>query len=181
MEEYDENACAAIEMNLRAPSVLPTSSGDDIKDTGGGRGSWLALGAMDVLWYYNGRGVIPQGYLDPAEELLPELLSMRRELQREAQEARTFELVTMDVLREWSAGSRIAPARLRQIWENILSDAAAAATLRNQPYPSDVGLTDEQIWWPRHGGRGLVPLRLWLEFAVEGDPEGMLACDIGFQ
>ena len=29
--------------------------------------SRIPLGAMDVLWYYNGSGVVPQGYADPDE------------------------------------------------------------------------------------------------------------------
>lgn len=199
MEEYDEDACAAIEMNLQAPSVVRSSaSGGGANESGGGSGSWLPLGAMDVLWYYNGGGVIPQGYLDPAEELIPDLLHTRRDLYLEAQRAldddndgsadrgagsraRRLELVTMEVLEAWSDGSRIAPARLQQIWQGIMSGAAATAAAGQQPPPHEHGLTDDQIWWPEHSSKGLVPLRLWMEFAVEGDPEGMLNCDIGFQ
>lgn len=198
MEEYDEDACAAIEMNLQAPSVVSSSAsgGYGANEYGGGSGSWLPLGAMDVLWYYNGHGVIPQGYLDPAEELIPDLLHTRRDLYLDAQRdrdsddsaghgagsaARRLELVTMEVLQAWSDGSQIAPARLQQIWQGIMSAAAATAATGQQPAPYEHGLTDDQIWWPEHSSKGLVPLRLWMEFAVEGDPEGMLNCDIGFQ
>ena len=189
MEEYDDDACRAIETNLRAPSVLYSSSGE--MNEVGGHGSWLPLGAMDVLWYYNGRGVIPQGYLDPAEELIPELLHTRHDLHAESQAgvddrgdssaARQFELVTIEVLEAWSDGSRIAPLRLQQIWRDILSGATSTAAAGHQPPPHDHGLTDAQVWWPGYSSEGLVPLRLWMEFAVEGDPEGMLNCDIGYQ
>ena len=189
MEEYDDAACTAIETNLRAPSVLYSSSGE--MNEVGGHGSWLPLGAMDVLWYYNGRGVIPQGYLDPAEELIPELLHTRQALHAEAQAgeddrgdsnaARQFDVVTVKVLEAWSDGSRIAPQRLQQIWQDILSGASSAAAAGHRPPPHDHGLTDDQVWWPEYSSEGLVPLRLWMEFAVEGDPEGMLNCDIGYR
>ena len=200
MEEYDDDACAAIERNVRAPAVLWNSSsgnsGGDTDESQDGSGSWLSLGAMDVLWHYNGQGVIPQGYLDPAEELLPELLQTRHNLRLEAQKEhesngkadrdadsrkRRFELVTMEVLEAWSDGSRIATPRLQKIWRDIMSSAVAAATAAHQPPPHEQGLTVEQVWWPEHSSTGLVPLRLWMVFAVEGDPEGMLGCDIGFQ
>jgi hypothetical protein len=199
MEEYDDDACAAIEMNLQAPSVLRSSSSDNggggTGESQDGSGSWLSLGAMDVLWHYNGQGVIPQGYLDPAEELLPELLQTRHKMRLEAQREhdnnrklddadsrmRRSELVTMEVLEAWSDGSRIALPRLQKIWQDIMSSAIATATAEHQPPPHEQGLTVDQVWWPEHRSKGLVPLRLWMVFAVEGDPEGMLGCDIGFQ
>ena len=200
MEEYDDDACASIELNLQAPSVLrSSSSGGSGGDTGASQdtsGSWLSLGAMDVLWHYNGQGVIPQGYLDPAEELLPELLQTRHNLHLETQKehvsstkadrnadnrAQRFELVTLEVLEYWSDGSRITLPRLQKIWRDIMVSAAATATAQSQPLPHEQGLTTAQIWWPEHSSKGLVPLRLWMVFAVEGDPEGMLGCDVGFQ
>jgi hypothetical protein len=36
----------------------------------GAPGHSTPLAAFDVLWHYAGHGVIPQGYLDPAEEVL---------------------------------------------------------------------------------------------------------------
>jgi hypothetical protein len=50
-----------------------------------GLGNWLPLSVLDVLWTYEGTGVIPQGYLDPASELLPDLV---HEIHRAAQQAK---------------------------------------------------------------------------------------------
>jgi hypothetical protein len=109
---------------------------------------------------------------------MPEILQVRRELQQQRKlSAGSGDLVTLEVLQEWSENSRIAPLRLRQIWQDILS--AAGKEKKSGAAAAAVGLRDDEVWWPSRGGR--VPLRLWMEFAVEGDPEGMLDCDIGFQ
>lgn len=213
MEKYDEVACDEISASLsvigKNPAALDATAD---KETAGIRPletlGWLSLAAMDVLWYYSGDGVIPQGYLDPAEELLPELLTHRERLRRRAEQedeerdesgdrsrerrshheagADGFELMTLEVLRDWSQGSRIEETRLREIWGLIVDSAiegSASVRKRCSGKPIDeCGLTDDEVWWPGCGGRGsggVVALSLWMEFAIEGDPEGMLNCDIG--
>ena len=160
MEEYDEEACSQIEGALAAPSRLPSGATTDGGD--GGAGSWLPLGAADVLWHYSGDGVIPQGYLDPAEELLPELIRMMEMTGRTQ--------LTREVFLEWigaNGDSRISDERFDGLWTALVAAAGA---------PEGGGLREEQLWWSGPGDM----LRLWQELAVEADPEGMLACDVGF-
>ena len=160
MEEYDEEACSQIEGALAAPSRLPSGATTD--GAGGGAGSWLPLGAADVLWHYSGDGVIPQGYLDPAEELLPELIRMMEMTGRTR--------LTREVFLEWigaNGDSRISDERFDGLWTALVAAAGD---------PDGGGLLEEQLWWSGPGDM----LRLWQELAVEADPEGMLACDVGF-
>merc|ERR1711988_1710355 len=123
------------------------------------RGVNIPMAAHDILWYYAGKGVIPQGY--PAVD---------REVQAQIQEIMSdsnSKYMTYEVLREWISRGDSPLNRLKKelkaFWKEFSSYAAN---------PSK-GLTMSEMRWPH------TPLSLWLRFSARGDPEGMLPCDDG--
>ena len=119
----------------------------------------LPLAAYDILWYYSGRGVIPQGYPDPDWEVL-------RNIQRIMSQMET-EYFTLPVLKAWLESGESPLKSNDGETRHIMSLFNARAKDPNK------GLHLSEMRWPN------VPLELWLKLATEGDPEGMLPCDIG--
>eukprot|EP00658_Telonema_sp_P-2_P056370 TRINITY_DN4482_c0_g2_i5.p1 TRINITY_DN4482_c0_g2~~TRINITY_DN4482_c0_g2_i5.p1 ORF type:complete len:356 (-),score=62.85 TRINITY_DN4482_c0_g2_i5:358-1425(-) len=119
----------------------------------------IPMAAHDILWYYSGTGVIPQGYPAVDREVRDSILQIMDENGEDH--------MTIQVLQEWlsrgEAPLRNRPRELRQFWEEFS---------RHGKNP-DKGLTQEEMGWPN------TPLGLWLRFAARGDPEGMLPCDTG--
>jgi hypothetical protein len=135
-ERYDEEACKS------APLIDPG----------------LPIAAMDTLWYYSGKGIIPQGYPDPESVVN----SIRRIMKHMGQEH-----MTIKVLQEWlnqgDSDLKNNKKRVKHFWKQFSSYANNTKK----------GLTANELWWPN------VPLELWLELSGEGDPEGGLPCDRG--
>lgn len=139
-EKYDAQACK------RAPKVN------------------IPMGAMDILWYYNGTGVIPQGYPDPMKDTIPALKA-------HMDDQNTNHLTQRVIKAFCDADEAICkgdPAAVRRFWQRLSKWGA-------QP---DKGLHAKEMLPPPSGK---VPLGEWLKFAAEADPEGMLPCDEGEQ
>jgi hypothetical protein len=135
-EKYDETVCADAPLQSSVP-----------------------LAAFDILWYFSGRGVIPQGYPDPDYELLRDI---QRIMVHNKQEY--FNLQALQVwLNNGDSPLRSDLAEQKKFVERLSSFAK----------DPQKGLHISEMRWPT------VPLEEWLKLATEGDPEGMLPCDIG--
>lgn len=122
----------------------------------------LPLGAMDALYAYTGRGLIPQGYVDPIffVRRLAELMRFRGE---QHLSHRTFyEAVTggASILAQLGDSAK----RVKDLYELLTSFAQDPRS----------GLAMDELL-------SRVPMRLWCKPAAEGDPEGALPCDIGME
>jgi len=119
----------------------------------------IPMAVHDILWYYSGQGVIPQGYPAPDMEVMHRI----REIMRDMAE----DHMTVEVLEEWlrqgESPLNHEPEELQQFHRNF-------ARFAKDP---EKGLTVAEMGWPN------VPLALWLQFSARGDPEGMLPCDDG--
>jgi len=137
-EEFDAEACEKAPVHANVP-----------------------LAAFDILWYFSGRGVIPQGYPDPDYEML-------RDIKRIMMENRQTHF-TLEVLQTWlnhgDSPLRHDLAEQKTFFKRLSSFAKDAKK----------GLHISEMRWPQ------VPLDEWLKLATEGDPEGMLPCDIGYK
>eukprot|EP00398_MALV-I-01_sp_L67-1_P000418 gene418-69_t len=122
------------------------------------QGSNIPLGAFDTLWHFDGAGVIPQGYPDPID-MYHQVGSAIDDIG-----AKTFTFKAMkEFLSRGEADLAQNPKRQKMFYKRFLE------------YASDKkrGPTHEEMLWPN------TPLDLWLQFAAEADPEGMLSCDHG--
>jgi len=135
-EEYDAEACEVAPVHANVP-----------------------LAAFDILWFFSGRGVIPQGYPDPDYEML-------RDIKRIMSETRQ-EYFTLPVLQTW-LNHGDSPLR-----SNLAEQKVFMKRLSSYAKDPAKGLRISEMRWPQ------VPLDEWLKLATEGDPEGMLPCDIG--
>jgi len=119
----------------------------------------LPLAAMDTLYMYTGKGIIPQGYKDPLYfvQHISRLMEQRRE---EFLTLRTFtEAVSQgDAILAHAKGRK---RKVRRLFELLSSHAADPGR----------GLARSEL--------AAVPLRLWCKPAAEGDEEGPLPCDRG--
>jgi len=119
----------------------------------------LPLAAMDTLYMYTGKGIIPQGYMDP--------LNFVQQVERLMQERREAFLSLKTLTAAVSRGDAILrrskrrKERVRKIFDQLTSYAKDAAK----------GLSKEEL--------ARVPLRLWCKPAAEGDEDGPLPCDRG--
>jgi len=119
----------------------------------------LPLAAMDTLYMYTGKGLIPQGYNDP--------LNFRRQVEQHMQQNKKKHLslkAFSALVSEGDAILRKVPdrkKRVKNIYEIISRYAKDPAK----------GLTLKEL--------SSVPLRLWCKPAAEGDMEGALPCDNG--
>uniref|UniRef100_A0A7S1AAX2 JmjC domain-containing protein n=1 Tax=Noctiluca scintillans TaxID=2966 RepID=A0A7S1AAX2_NOCSC len=119
----------------------------------------LPLGAMDVLYMYNGTGLIPQGYMDPLQMVGKVEHRMMKKKERYLTLATFTEVVT-----EGEAILKTIEGRedkIRSIFDTLTSKAKEPKR----------GLTRRELT--------AVPLRLWAKPAAEGDYEGPLQSDIG--
>mmetsp|Transcript_49727 Transcript_49727/g.118534 ORF Transcript_49727/g.118534 Transcript_49727/m.118534 type:complete len:585 (+) Transcript_49727:99-1853(+) len=119
----------------------------------------LPLAAMDTLYMYSGRGLIPQGYMDPLGHV-----HRTRELMKKAKE----EYLSLNTFtRSVTSGDAILKTaknkkeKIQALYDQILSYA---------PDPAK-GLGRKDL--------KKVPLRIWAKAAAEGDDEGPLPCDHG--
>jgi len=135
-ERYDEEACTDAPLHTPVP-----------------------LAAFDILWYFSGRGVIPQGYPDPDYEVL-------RDIKRIMYDAKQ-EYFTLHALQTWLNNGE-SPLRY-----NLQAQKAFHRRLSKFGKDPKKGLHVSEMRWPT------VPLDEWLKLATEGDPEGMLPCDVG--
>mmetsp|Transcript_42539 Transcript_42539/g.95665 ORF Transcript_42539/g.95665 Transcript_42539/m.95665 type:complete len:232 (-) Transcript_42539:6-701(-) len=119
----------------------------------------LPLAAMDTLFMYAGKGVIPQGYDDP----LNFMSNVRAMMRKRKSKYLTVKLLTAALVQGNSAMKRFKDKhkRIRQIHKDLSAYAADPG----------LGLTAQELQ--------RVPLRLWAKPAAEGDSEGPLDCDIG--
>jgi len=135
-EVYDEEACA------EAP-----------KD------KLIPMAAHDILWYYAGQGVIPQGYPAVDREVRDQIINIMRE-----SDSKYFD---REVMKEWLSRGESPLKDNRQEREQFWREFSSHAKNPKR------GLTREELRWPN------TPLSLWLRFSARGDPEGMLPCDDG--
>jgi len=119
----------------------------------------LPLAAMDTLYMYTGKGIIPQGYGDPLQFVQSLSHAMKERKQRHL----TLETFTEAVTRGDAilAGGRHRKERVKKLFDLLTSYAKD---------PSK-GLTRKEL--------RSVPLRVWCKPAAEGDEEGPLPCDRG--
>jgi hypothetical protein len=117
----------------------------------------LPMGAYDVLWHYNGSGVIPQGYPDPHKDILLRVQEEMREAGEEWFTAGTFDRW----LKEGAECKHNAPLKKEMM----------DAVMRFAKVDPQKGLHISEMGWPN------VPISEWLRIAAEGDPEGKLPCD----
>eukprot|EP00435_Cladocopium_sp_Y103_P010032 s1917_g2.t1 len=118
----------------------------------------LPLAAMDTLFMYSGRGLIPQGYQDP----LNFVTKLSRYMAQSKEEYLSLETFTKAVT-EGDAilkSIRNGKKKIKNLYQRI----SAYGTDR-----SEAG----QVWLSRKELRR-VPLRLWAKAAAEGDDEGPL-------
>jgi len=119
----------------------------------------LPLAAMDTLYMYTGRGLIPQGYMDPLN-FVQQLQALMRQRNEEHLSLATLTAAVSNgaaILARGKGRTR----RIRRLFELLSSHGAEPAR----------GL--------RRGELTSVPLRLWCKPAAEGDDEGPLPCDVG--
>ena len=143
-EAFDAEACA------KAPSAMHGKAR-------------VPLAALDILWYYSGKGIIPQGYPDPDHE-------MARPIRHMMQQADT-EFLSKDLLRRYLLLGHSDLGRDSQALDNMWALFQPHAKIA--PHK---GLHLSELSWTSKGG---VPLDAWLKLAAEGDPEGGLPCDRG--
>lgn len=118
----------------------------------------IPLAAYDILWYFDGKGVIPQGYPDPME-IVRELWGLMDENREDRFTPRTLQAW----LKNGESPLRNNKKRQKEFWKMFSRHA-------EEP---KLGLTKKEMLWPN------TPLSLWLMLCAEGDPEGMLPCDDG--
>lgn len=116
----------------------------------------LPLAAMDTLFMYSGKGVIPQGYGDPLH-LLQKAVNRMKQL-----DAKHFSYeMFRDLVTKGESILSKAPSRIRPVYNLIAAfgkDPAKGPTVKELKK---------------------VPLRIWAKPAAEGDEEGPLSCDVG--
>jgi hypothetical protein len=116
---------------------------------------------MDILWYYNGTGVIPQGYPDPML-VVDQLKSLMRSMRSQ--------YLTQEVIAKFcssgEAPCKSDPGAVTKHWEYLTSLGGSKTDKQKGLHVSEVG-------WPS------TPLGSWLKFSAEADHEGMLPCDEG--
>jgi len=119
----------------------------------------LPLAAMDTLFMYKGKGIIPQGYDDPLN-FVGRIRSMMR---KRKSKYLTVKLLRAALLQGSSAMKRFKDreSRIRKIHKDLSQYAADPSR----------GLTVKEL--------NRVPLRVWAKPAAEGDSEGPLDCDVG--
>lgn len=119
----------------------------------------LPLAAMDTLYVYSGKGLIPQGYNDP----LHFVNEVREALSQHGEGFLTLKLLTNMVSQGDSILSRGrgTKKRIKQIYDLLTFYAKDRSK----------GLHVDEL--------DKVPLRLWCKPAAEGDKEGPLPCDKG--
>jgi hypothetical protein len=140
-ERYDAEACEAAGLTKPLPPERK-----------------LPMAATDILWYYTGKGIIPQGYPDPH--------LMMNDVARSMQQVGSKYLNTK-ALNEWL---KHGESRLRGKKKRVKEYISRFSQYAKDP---SKGLTAEELGWPN------TPLELWLELCGEGDPEGGLPCDEG--
>lgn len=119
----------------------------------------LPLAAMDTLYMYSGKGIIPQGYVDP--------LSFVRQLRGEMKSRREKHLSLKTFTRMVTQGDailRTVPDRKTKIQKLYDMITAYAKSPKKGLMPTELNK---------------VPLRIWAKPASEGDNEGPLPCDHG--
>lgn len=119
----------------------------------------LPLAAMDTLYMYTGKGLIPQGYGDPLN-FVRRVDSM---LQKNKEKHLTLSTFTEAVTQGGSELRRLPDKdkRIRRMYRLITQYADAPTK----------GLRQDEL--------SKVPLRVWTKPAAEGDDEGPLPCDHG--
>jgi len=120
----------------------------------------LPLAAMDTLYAYSGKGIIPQGYPDPLNFVRGLIDFMKQN----GVQVLTPKVLKQAVSRGDSVLSRVKnkKARIQQLFDLLTSYAKD---------PSK-GLLRQELLTS-------VPLRVWCKPAAEGDEEGPLPCDVG--
>jgi len=120
----------------------------------------LPLAAMDVLYSYSGKGIIPQGYPDP----LQFVKDLKEKMKKAGEEVLSIKRLTKTV----SSGEAILATHKDK--KNRIQKLFALLT----SYAKDPskGLLWEEL-------ATSVPLRVWCKPASEGDAEGALPCDQG--
>jgi len=121
----------------------------------------LPLAAMDTLYMYTGKGLIPQGYMDP--------LNFVQGVQQAMQQANS-KYMTLKIFAERVSQGAATLARGKDRKKKIKSIYEMLTKYAKDPKK---GLTREEIW--------KVPFRLWVKPAAEGDEEGPLPCDHGME
>jgi hypothetical protein len=121
----------------------------------------LPLAAMDTLYMYTGRGIIPQGYVDPLNFVNQVKQTMRNRGKEYLTQRMFEELVTQGEAILATVKDR--KKRIKQIWKLLQS-------YMREP---SKGLHKSEL---RN-----VPLRVWCKPAAEGDEEGPLPCDHGHE
>ena len=140
-DKYDEEACEAVPLVSSGAAHVP-------------------MAAFDILWYYNGSGIIPQGYPDPEVEIIQEIEPFIRR-------ANNGGFLSREVLQQWvDDGLSANKHKLPEFWAKFHSYA------KRDPAR---GLHQSELRWPN------VPLELWTKFAAEFDQQGGLECDRGRQ
>jgi len=138
-EQYDHEACEAVPLAAKGEAHVP-------------------MAAFDVLYYYNGSGIIPQGYPDPQYEVLTQI-------EENIDGARNGGYLTKELLQQWvDSGHSSNKHLVDEHWEALIGYA------KKDP---STGLHQSEMRWPN------VPLDLWTKLAAEFDPEGGLPCDQG--
>lgn len=121
------------------------------------------MGAMDILWYYNGTGVIPQGYPDP-KLVVQQLIGIMRH--------KNTEYLTPEVI---AAFCNTGEAPCKHSRRAVMEHWRYLTSLGGSQTDPQKGLHISEIGWPS------TPLGAWLKFSAEADHEGMLPCDEGEQ
>lgn len=119
----------------------------------------LPLAAMDTLYLYNGKGIIPQGYGDP--KFFRD--SVKREMKSAKEKHLSIKTLKNAVTRGDSSLKTVKDkkARIQKIYDVITEWA-------DDP---EKGLRRDEL--------DKVPLRVWCKPAAEGDTDGPLPCDQG--
>jgi hypothetical protein len=161
----------------------------------------VPIGATDLLWYYSGMGVVPQGYPDPWYEMAEPMLQVLKQMQKpglfdaraavssitERAAVSSFAergdwYLTQNVFTQWAEiqlgnedsgdDREMADARTKFI------ESAWKRLIHYAADPAKGIHSSEMIWpTPAHYGDqgGRIPLSVWLTMAVEFDAEGGLA------
>eukprot|EP00747_Dinoflagellata_sp_TGD_P206528 gnl/TRDRNA2_/TRDRNA2_80228_c0_seq1.p1 gnl/TRDRNA2_/TRDRNA2_80228_c0~~gnl/TRDRNA2_/TRDRNA2_80228_c0_seq1.p1 ORF type:complete len:618 (+),score=131.12 gnl/TRDRNA2_/TRDRNA2_80228_c0_seq1:46-1899(+) len=116
----------------------------------------IPLAAMDVLYAYTGKGVIPQGYKDP----LDFVRGTREAMLRNNEEYLSFKTFKA-LVTQGDAILKRKPNKIKPLFDLM-------KTFAKDPQK---GLTKGELM--------SVPLRVWCKPAAEGDEEGPLPCDVG--
>mmetsp|Transcript_55272 Transcript_55272/g.103639 ORF Transcript_55272/g.103639 Transcript_55272/m.103639 type:complete len:609 (-) Transcript_55272:83-1909(-) len=119
----------------------------------------LPLAAMDTLFMYTGKGLIPQGYQDPLNFVRKVEMYMKQKNEQHLS-LKTFAAAVSD----GAAILRTTPGRKKKILDLFKHLSSYAVNPKK-------GLARSEL--------RKVPLRLWAKPAAEGDDEGPLPCDHG--